>query len=212
MTDRDLDRDVERMHRLLYREPADPGEGREPAPWWLWVLVAITLFWGGWYLGRYGGTFDASAHLAFAGPPRELPDERVAPPPEDLVELGGSLYVRHCQTCHQAEGEGVPGVFPPVVQTEWVVGSPDVLIRILLQGLEGPIEVAGELYTGFMPGWEALLTDEELAGVATFLRQWQENDAPPVAPEDVARVRAETADRVEPWTAPELTDPLEDGP
>lgn len=207
MIEPELETDIERMHRSLYREPADPREGREPPPWWLWAAVAVTLFWGGWYLGRYGGSFDAAAHLAFAGAQRELPADAPARV-LDPIARGESLYDRHCQSCHQASGEGVPGAFPPVVGSEWVVGSADVLIRILLQGLQGPIEVAGERYSGSMPGWEDILTDAEVAATATFIRQWRTNDAPPVEPAAVADVRAATADRLEPWTAPELPDPL----
>lgn len=51
----DLEPDVERMHRPLFREPRDPLEGGEPAPWWVWAAAVLVIFWGGWFLGRHGG-------------------------------------------------------------------------------------------------------------------------------------------------------------
>lgn len=203
MTEPELDRDVERMHRPLLREPADPGEGRERAPWWLWAAVAVALFWGGWYLGRFGGTFDASTRLAY-GELREEVVEADMVAPADPVARGQTLYTRHCESCHQASGQGVTGTFPPVVASEWVTESTDVLLRILLQGLEGPIEVAGSTYDGAMPGWGDVLDDQEIAAVATYVRQMESNEASPVEPAEVAEVRQATADRTQPWTADAL--------
>src|SRR5690606_915248 len=61
----DFEPDVERLHRAIYREPRDPVEGREPVPWWVWAAAALSLFWGGWYLGRHGGVFGPETHLAY---------------------------------------------------------------------------------------------------------------------------------------------------
>ena len=62
----DLQPDVERIHRAIRREPRDPVEGREPVPWFLTAAVALALFWGGWYLGRFGGEFGTATHVAYA--------------------------------------------------------------------------------------------------------------------------------------------------
>src|SRR5690606_15023168 len=77
--ERDFEPDVGRLHRAIYREPRDPVEGREPTPWWVWATAEAALFWGGWYLGRHGGTFSTATHIAFA--------ERV-PPVAAEVEAG----------------------------------------------------------------------------------------------------------------------------
>src|SRR5690606_1695579 len=63
----DLQPDVERLHRPITREPRDPIEGREPVPWFFTVVVALALFWGGWYLGRYSGEFGVATHVALRG-------------------------------------------------------------------------------------------------------------------------------------------------
>lgn len=203
----DLEPDVERIHRPLYREPRDPSEGREPAPWWVWVASVLAIFWGGFYLGQYGGTFGIATHRAFPGIERAVEREvretaavRAAEP----VAAGRRVYERVCQTCHQPDGFGVPGAFPPLRGSSWVTGPETRMLRIVLHGLRGPVEVSGVTYDGVMPAWGSQLSDEEVAAVATFVRQWDPNDAPPVDPEAVARVRGATSGRGEPYTAAQL--------
>lgn len=102
---------------------------------------------------------------------------------------GKELYAKHCLTCHQADGSGVPGMFPPLIKTDKVLGPADTLINILICGLKGPIEVAGQAYEQEMPG-VAYLTNEEIAAILTYVRSSFGNDKPPVKPEDVAKVRS----------------------
>jgi mono/diheme cytochrome c family protein len=203
----DFETDVEYLHRAIYREFYEPAEGREPTPWWVWAISVLAIFWGGWYLGHHGGTFDTATHLAyFYKLPyiRKEEREQAAATIADPVQAGRELYVARCQVCHQATGTGVPGVFPPLIGADRVVGPPAGLILILLHGLSGPITVSGQQYNGAMPAWAQVMSDAEIAAVATFIRQWETNQAPPVAPELVASLRAATASRTTPWTDPEL--------
>jgi mono/diheme cytochrome c family protein len=110
------------------------------------------------------------------------------PDPETL-EHGQQVYEQYCLSCHQASGRGVPGMAPSVVKSDWVSGDEDRLIRVVLAGLEGPIEVNGESFDGVM-GAQAYLTDDQVAAVLTWLRQSFDNQAGPVAAESVAAVRA----------------------
>lgn len=203
-----VESDVERLHRALLREPIDPVEGREPAPWWLWATVALVVFWSGWYLGHYGGTFDARAHTALRG--RDVLTGsavagKVTAAIQNPVRAGQDIFTTHCQTCHQPSGLGVPGTFPPLRGSEWVNGPAERMIRIILNGLHGPVVVAGRTFNGVMPAWRDQLSDAEIAAVATFVRQWTPNHAPPVDAKTVAQVRAATASRDgKPWTADEL--------
>jgi len=203
----DLEPDVERLHRAIAREPREPQEGREPAPWWLWVGAVLAIFWGGWYLGRYGGTFDTATHVALgAREPavaREA-EEKAVTAAVDPALAGRRIYTARCQACHQADGKGVPGAFPPLVGSEWVTGAPETVVHIVLDGLQGPVQVAGQTYNGAMPAWRDLLSDAEIAAVVTFVRQWAPNAASPVDSALVARERAATAARRRPWTADEL--------
>jgi mono/diheme cytochrome c family protein len=118
---------------------------------------------------------------------------------------GQALYVR-CQTCHQANGEGLAGVYPPLTGSEWVTGDAAIPIRIVLHGLQGPITVKGQSYNSVMPayGTGQPMTDDEVAAVLTYVRSSFGNDASAVTAAEVARERAATASRTGPWTAEEL--------
>jgi hypothetical protein len=98
----------------------------------------------------------------------------------------------------------VPGAFPPLVGAEWVTGPQETLVRILLHGLAGPVQVAGATYEGAMPAWKDVLKDEEIAAIATYLRQWSPNAAPAVSGAQVTALRDAHADRTAPWSASEL--------
>jgi mono/diheme cytochrome c family protein len=205
----DFEPDVEHLHRPIFRETRGPLEGREPTPWWVWALSALALFWGGWYLGHHGGTFNNAVHLAYFHPLEFVRSEEAKQTTTaiaDPVKAGQSIYTARCQACHQATGRGVAGTFPPLIGSEWVTGPPERLILILLHGLQGPVTVAGAPYNGAMPAWETVLNDAEMAALATFLRQWETNRAPPVEPALVRALRDATAARTTPWTVPELED------
>ena len=116
---------------------------------------------------------------------------------------GKRLFETRCAACHQVDGSGVEGVFPPLVGSEWVTGDEGRLIRIMLQGIQGEIEVDGVGYNGVMPGWGAMMNDAEIAAVATYIRT-KLNNASPVTAQAVAAVRAATSSRTSPWTVAEL--------
>ena len=118
---------------------------------------------------------------------------------------GKAVYGTTCAACHQATGDGVSGIFPPLAGSEWVTGDEAKLARIILHGITGPIEVAGETYTGMMPPWGGVLKDPELAAVLTYIRSSWGNKATPVTAAKVASIRAATTARATPWTAAELT-------
>lgn len=117
---------------------------------------------------------------------------------------GQKIYMVRCASCHQMQGTGVPGVFPPLTGTEWVTGDPGRLVRVILHGLTGPIEVSGVKYSGAMPPWGTFLTDEEVAAVATYVRANFGNEASEISEAQVTKVRETHKDRKQPWTAAEL--------
>lgn len=127
-----------------------------------------------------------------------------AAPPAAPAPDGRQIFSTNCASCHQASGEGVEGTYPPLAGSEWVTGGEERIVRILLHGLSGPVDVAGETYSGAMPPWGGALSDAEIAAVTTYVRSSWGNKAPPIAPATVARVRAATAARKAPWTAAEL--------
>lgn len=117
---------------------------------------------------------------------------------------GRAVYAKNCQVCHQPTGAGLPGAFPPLAGSEWVTGSPETLARILLDGLQGPVQVAGVRYDNVMPGWRQRLSDGEIAAVAGFIRGLEPNSAGPVDVSVVAAARAAGSPAGKPWTADAL--------
>ena len=127
----------------------------------------------------------------------------VAAAKEQLPD-GKQVFSTTCAACHQATGEGVPGVYPPLAGSEWVTGDEAKLVRILLHGVTGPIEVAGETFNSMMPPWGATLKDADIAAVLTYVRGTWGNKGAPITAAKVASIRAATTSRTTPWTAAEL--------
>ena len=102
-------------------------------------------------------------------------------------------------------GQGSPGLNPPLAGSEWVLAEgPNRIIRIVLHGLQGPIEVKGQSFNAAMLAWRDILTDEDIANVLSFIRNEWGNKAPLVTPEQVKAIREETAARDSNWTPTEL--------
>lgn len=113
----------------------------------------------------------------------------------ELFNQGKAIYSKegYCITCHQADGNGLPASgFPPLSGTEWVTGSEERLVKIILKGMMGPITVKEKNYEGLVPmtPFAGLLNDEEVAAVATYIRNAFGNSAPVVQPEKVKEIRA----------------------
>ncbi|WP_339904090.1 c-type cytochrome [uncultured Cyclobacterium sp.] len=102
---------------------------------------------------------------------------------------GKKVYNTYCSPCHQRDGKGAKGRIPELSNTDWVTGDKSRLIEIVLNGLEGEIEVNEELYDNIMPAHQ-FLTDEQISKVLTFIRQNFDNNASAVSKEEVAKIRA----------------------
>lgn len=118
-------------------------------------------------------------------------------------EAGKKAYVT-CLACHQAEGQGLPPVFPPLAGSEWVNGPVENLIRIQLRGIQGPLTVKGVEYNQVMPA-NATMSDEDIAAVLTYVRSNFGNTSGPVTPEEVKALRSEVGKPI--LTAADLIDP-----
>jgi glucose/arabinose dehydrogenase/mono/diheme cytochrome c family protein len=118
-----------------------------------------------------------------------------------LFRKGAEVFNRegHCVTCHQANGKGLPDSgFPPLNGTKWATGDADLLIKLTLKGLMGPIEVKGKTYPGQVPmtPFEFLLKDDEIAAVLTYVRNSFGNKASVIQPNQVGKVREAVKDHV----------------
>jgi mono/diheme cytochrome c family protein len=119
------------------------------------------------------------------------------------AEDGAQVYNSLCVACHGPDGKGLNGL-PPLVGSDWPKGPAARSIKIVLNGLTGPIDVAGKTYAIDMPPQGAVLSDEKIAAVLTYVRKTFANGAGAVTPDEVKAVRAATAKRATPWTAEEL--------
>lgn len=193
-----------------------PGASQqERIPCLFFVFAAIVVLFAAAFFLRYTGSFrwdvyDASGILAGLVPRASgqgTPASGEAtqkPQAADPVTVGRELYQANCAACHQPTGQGMTGQFPPVANSEWVNGDPRALIAIMLDGLQGPVRVAGAEYNGGMPAWKSVLTDAKIAAILTFLRQSWGNHAPAVDEVQVKAVRAEIGGHAAPWKAEEL--------
>ncbi|HEX5062465.1 MAG TPA: copper-containing nitrite reductase [Kofleriaceae bacterium] len=109
------------------------------------------------------------------------------------LELGAATYTRICAACHQAQGQGMPGTFPPLAKSDYLASTaPEKLVGHLVHGLQGALTVNGTQFNGIMPPM-AFLTDEEIAGALSFVRSSWGNSGSAIKPETVARVRNQRA-------------------
>ncbi|MGV3531335.1 MAG: DUF7133 domain-containing protein, partial [Chthoniobacteraceae bacterium] len=127
-----------------------------------------------------------------------------AAPPEPSP--GKAVYETLCLNCHQPDGRGLVGIYPPLVESEWVKGDKAALIKMLLHGLNDPITVAGQEYgrQNPIPMPPSGLEDQQIADVLTYVRAEFGKKADPVSLEEVTATRAKHRDRTTFWTAGEL--------
>ena len=127
-----------------------------------------------------------------------------AAPVDPQVMEGKKNYMTICFACHQPTGLGIPMVFPPLAKSPYVNGNPERFAAIILKGNIGPFKVDEKPYNNVMPAQEAMLTDDKIASVMTYVRASFGNTGAPVKADVVAAARVKFVDRKTPWTQPEL--------
>lgn len=139
----------------------------------------------------------------------------VVPPPAHLdaearrqFTAGQEVYNREglCMTCHRGDGGGLPPAFPSIANSPWVTQDKERLIKIVLFGLMGPLEVNGKKFDGQVPmtPFAGMLKDEEIANVLTFVRNHFGNKADPVSAAEVKAIRSAQPGRMMFYTVDEL--------
>lgn len=201
-----------RVQLALLAGAADKGTGAKkgPAPKLLYLESAPE------ELEKLSAAANATAKVLVKALDARLawPQKPGVPPPPVVIPLtaaetalfdaGKGIYNALCVGCHQPAGTGMEGLAPALVNSEWVLGKPEVLPRILLHGLAGPIQVAGQSWNLEMPPLGAALSDEQIAGVLTYIRREWEHNGSPITPAAVSKIRKENETRTKAWTGEEL--------
>lgn len=199
---------VSRIHEQIKREKNDPAQGAEPIPLLGIGFVMLVLAMGFMYFGMFSAGFQGDGYDERGGSMASGADSGAAAEVDPMVAMiksGGRNFKTYCQSCHQATGMGVPGQYPPLVGSRWVLENDERLAAIILGGLQGPIEVKGNQFNGNMAAWGGTLNDRKISEITAFIRQEWGNSGAPVPEETIAKVRAEhLANRTEAWTAAEL--------
>ena len=151
--------------------------------WVLWPtflivcsIVGLTIYAQWWVIGPKQA----------AGPPSPPEAQVLAAVPAEAATTSGAggatgtpsttnangqkVFSTNCSSCHGAQGQGMPGAFPPLDGNPVVTGDPHKVIGIVLDGLKGSISVNGATYNGQMPAWKGTLSNGDVADVITFIR------------------------------------------
>ncbi|WP_134439361.1 c-type cytochrome [Methylacidiphilum caldifontis] len=123
----------------------------------------------------------------------------------DTMALGKDQYQAMCSACHQQNGLGMTGQYPPLANSEYVVGNKARLGAILLNGLSGELKINGSSYNGIMPGWKTALTDQKLAAIMTYIRNSWGNHADKVDEAEIKELREKYGKKEGSWTVDELS-------
>ncbi len=129
---------------------------------------------------------EAKMQAAIAGDPKIA-----AMGKEIIMEKGKRVFAQTCVACHQPEGQGLPGVFPPLAKSDFLMADKPRAIAALIKGLSGPVEVNGQKYNGVMP--PVILNDEQVAQVLTYVRNSWGNAGDIVTVDEVRQVHAQVA-------------------
>lgn len=184
----------------------EPTVRRTSLPVLLVALLVGLIYWGNMYIVEHGGELDARVHSPYVNW-KQLEGLKPQDETAKAIAQGARIYGQYCGSCHMGDGNGnASSGFPPLTGSEWVLPKdPSRIIRIVLNGLGGPITVKGKEYgqTQMLP-WRDALKDEDVAAVLTYVRNTWGNKAPVVTAAQVKEIRDKTTDRAGAWTAAEL--------
>ena len=202
--------DVQEVHAAIQREKREPRVGLEPLSIWLIAVYGLAIFFAGAYLGRYSGGFSGDSLDPLGGPPPTAKKGGGGQGQQQQAELsprdrGKKIFAASCQTCHQANGLGVPGQYPPLAGSEFTTGGSKRPAMIVLKGLQGPVTVKGQKFgSAVMQPWDKTLADQKIADVLTYERSEWGNSASPVTAEQIAALRKELASHPDSYTEPDV--------
>ncbi|MCX7929620.1 MAG: cytochrome c [Chlorobi bacterium] len=107
------------------------------------------------------------------------------------MERGAKVYKGYCSTCHQANGQGLSTIYPPLAKSDWLKNQPkEKVIEVVVFGMKGPITVNGKKYNGVMNPLPTTYKDEDIAAVITYVYNSWSNSGTVVTADDVRKVKA----------------------
>lgn len=195
---------VARMHAAAARESGDPTANATPISLGVVAgLIGIAMLAGSYFGGNKGKDLSA-ANIKGYDYPREYDgvagagggelDPLQLHQPENWIAAGKALFSTNCQSCHQASGAGVPGTYPPLAGSEFVINGEKRPISILIHGLNGSVIVNGKAYNGQMPP-QGAKPNTEIAQLLSYIRSEWGNKASIIYEDQVAAVRKEIGTR-----------------
>ena len=201
MTDEEL---VE-VHSKLNVEKHPPTKGFLSAPLIFVFVFGCLIFVCSIQLAHSTNQFQLH-------PPTDVVDltdeEKEALRIERKFESGKKIFALRCASCHQSNGLGIPGQYPPLDGSKWATSDPALVSYIILNGLKGEIVVKGEVYgTSAAVNMAAVpITDREIANVTTYVRQAWGNNSSEISTDEVVQFRQDTIAKQEQWTGDELVE------
>lgn len=172
----------------------EPRAGTAGIPLWFVIMGFLLIYGLLVYFDQNSGWFKPEIYTPFHTP-EQLLDSQLRKGGFDRV-LAQKKFETVCGICHQPDGMGKPGQFPPLAGSEWANGTPNRLVRIPLLGISGPIKVKGQNWNLSMPGLPST-SDEDLAPILTYVRSSWGNKGDEVKPAQVKAIRAELGGRTQ---------------
>lgn len=191
---------VARMHAAVAREKSDPMAQSTPVSLGIIAAIAGIAMIAGSYYGANKGADLSVANTkgydyprTFAGV-KEIGGGEMTPlekhQPANWIAFGQSVYANSCSSCHQPDGGGVPGQFPHLKNSEFVINGEELLTAILLHGIAGNLTVDGKAFTGvMMPLGTTSLNDTQLAQVLSYIRNSWGNTASVIYEDQIKEAR-----------------------
>lgn len=204
------DESIQQVHAELVAKKPEPKEGFKTMPLFLLGFVSTMIFVTSIYVVHYRAGFSPMVYDERFDPKTAAGSVAKELTPEQVVAAGKKSFQQTCAACHQNTGLGVPGTYPPLAGSEWVNGSDERVIRILLHGLNGAVEVEGKTFNGAMPAFGKVTgggynwNEEKISQVLTYIRQEWGNKAAPITKDQVAEILGKEKARAKSWTAGEL--------
>ena len=199
------DREMVEVHSQLNHEKHPPTKGFLIAPLVFVFVFGCLIFVCSIQLAHSTNQFQLH-------PPKEIveltEEEREALRLERKVDSGKKVFTVRCASCHQANGLGIAGQYPPLAGSKWVTSDPGLITNIILKGLKGEIVVKGETYgTSAAVNMAAVpISDREIANVTTYVRQAWGNEAPEILESEVSAFRDASKDQIDQWTGDQLVE------